>query len=522
MSETGKRVATAAVILMVTVILSRVLGYGREVALYTLFELNYMTDAYRAAFSIPDFIYTLLVGGALSSAFIPVFSSYLATGREDEAWRSASIVFNYTVLLLLILIALAYLYTRPLINILVPGLPPYYSTLAVHLTHIMFAQTFFMALNGLAMGVLNSNHHFLAPALGSLLYNAVIIVVGVALVKQLGIAAFSYGVVLGAVLNFVVQIPALRRIGLKYYFSWDFRNEGFNQIMMLMVPVLAGLGAVQLGLFVTQNLASGLAPGSISALALAQRLMNLPLGIFAVSIAVAVFPTMTSLTARGELEMFKRTTSLGIRAVFLLTVPASLGLMAIGEPLIKLLFEQGKFTAGAVSITNQALFYYCLGLFAYSSIQVLNRSFYALKDTLTPVVAAIVTIAFNILVSLKLVGPMGHRGLALAYSLAGILSLLFLISVFRKKVGQIGGSKIAGSFAISLGASLAMYLVVRLVTYRLLDILDLGSSKMNLLFGVGGGMAVGVVVYTFIVYLFKLEETELVLGMIRKRFLKKA
>ncbi|MDD4550455.1 MAG: murein biosynthesis integral membrane protein MurJ [Syntrophomonadaceae bacterium] len=520
MSDTGKRVAKAAVLLMITVIISRILGYGREVALYTIFGQNYITDAYRAAFSIPDFIYMLLVGGALSSAFIPIFSACLATDREEEGWKSASIVFNYVILLLVVLIALAYLYTRPLINLLAPGLPPDYISMAVDLTHIMFAQTFFMALNGFAMGILNSYNNFAAPALGSLVYNLVIIVVGVALVDQIGIAAFSYGVVLGAILNFVVQIPALRRVGMKYYFNFDYKDTGFHQIMILMVPVLAGLGVVQLNLFVTQNLSSGLGSGTISALNLAQRIMNLPIGIFAVSIATAVFPTLTALTARGELDMFKRTGSLGLRAIFLVSIPASLGLIAIGEPLISLLFQQGEFTASMVTATNEALIYYCIGLFAYSAIQVLNRGFYALKDTLTPVIAAALTIAFNIILSIQLSGSMGHKGLALAYSLAGFVNVIVLMIVLRKKVGKVGGIKIVTSFVIATGASLVMYGVVKFSTNFLLSRLIL-ASKLNLLISVGTGICLGVLVYGVIIYLFKLEESELLLRMVRKRLPKK-
>lgn len=441
MTQTGKQVARAAFLLMATVILSRILGYGREVALYTLFGQNYITDAYRAAFSIPDFIYMMLVGGALSSSFIPVFSTYVASNRENEGWKAASIVFNYVMIFLAILIAIAYIYTGPLLSLLAPGLPDTYARLAVRLTHIMFLQTFFMALNGMAMGVLNSYNRFAAPALGSLIYNLVIIVVGVALFKEYGIAAFSYGVVLGAALNFLVQVPALRKVGMKYYWSLDFHNKGFREIIILFVPVLAGLGVAQLNLFVNQNLASGLGPGMIGALNLAQRIMNLPLGIFAVSIATAVFPTMTMLAAKGEMESFKRTTSLGIRAVMLISIPAAGGLIALAEPIIKLLFEQGKFTAQMASVTGQALIYYCVGLFAYAILQVLNRSFYALKDTGTPVVAAVVTIGANIILSITLIKFMGHRGLALAYSLAGLINMLILLVVLKIKTGKMGGGK---------------------------------------------------------------------------------
>jgi putative peptidoglycan lipid II flippase len=471
--------------------------------------------------TVPLFPYLTLYicswwGGALSSAFIPIFSAFVVTGREDEGWKSASIVFNYVVVFLLVLILIAYLYTKPLMVLLAPGLPAEYLEMAVELTHIMFLQTFFMALNGFAMGILNSYKHFVAPALGSLVYNLVIIIVGASLVDRLGIAAFSYGVVLGAFLNFVVQIPALRRMGLKYYFSFDYRNIGFRQIMVLMVPVLAGLGVVQLNLFVTQNLSSNLGSGVISALNLSQRIMNLPIGIFAVSIATALFPTLTAFTAVGELDDFKRSTSLGLRAIFLVSIPASFGLIALGEPLIKLLFEQGEFTSSMVTATNQALVFYSIGLFAYSAVQVLNRSFYALKDTLTPVVAAFLTIGFNIYLSLNLVDVLGHRGLAGAYSLAGFLNMVLLLGMLRIKVGILGGYKLIRSFSISMGASLVMFSAVRLWD-NLLTTWWISMTKLGLLVYTMSAITIGIIVYSGIVLLFRLEETDLVWSMVGKR-----
>lgn len=516
MSETGKRVAKAAVLLMVTIIISRILGYAREVVLYWLFGQAYITDAYRAAFSIPDFLYMLLVGGALSSAFIPIFSSCIASGREQDGWRSASIVFNYVLIFLILLVCFAYFYTLPLVNILAPGLPPEYLTLTVQLTRIMFMQTGFMVLNGFAMGILNSFNNFAAPAIGSLVYNLVIIVVGVLLQEQYGITAFAIGVVIGSALNFAVQIPALKKVGLKYYPSFDYKDKGFHQIMVLMIPVLAGLGVVQLNLFVTRNLASGLGAGAISALDLAQRLMNLPMGIFAVAIATAIFPTLTTLVANGEIAMFKRTTSLGLRAIFLVSIPASFGMAALGTHMISLLFEQGKFTGDMVETTYRVLIYYLLGLFAYSGIQVLNRSFYALKDTITPVIASALTIAANIVLSIILANIMKAEGLALAYSLAGIINLLILILVLRFKAGRIDGAALIKGFLVSTGASVAMYLTVQQVVNLLYGMLYF-VEKINLIISVGAGILAGIIVYAALVYLFKLEETEVVLSMVKKK-----
>jgi putative peptidoglycan lipid II flippase len=516
LNPAGQRVAKAALLMMATIAVSRILGYGREVALYTMFGQNYMTDAYRAAFSLPDILYLLLVGGALSSAFIPVFSAGLATGKEAQAWKSASIVFNYSMIGLACLLILAYIYTLPLIKLLAPGLPPEYLRLAVHLTHIMFIQTFFMSLNGFAMGVLNSYHNFAAPALGSLVYNLLIIVMGVTLVNSLGIAAFSYGVVIGAAFNFVVQIPALRRIGIKYHFSLDYRDKGFRQILLLMLPVLIGLGVIQLNLLVTQNISSTLGAGGISSLNLAQKIMNLPIGIFATSIAVALFPTLTELAARGQMEGFKQSTGLGLRAVFLVSIPASLGLIAIGEALIKLLFEQGQFTPLMTATTHQALLYYCIGLFAYSAMQVLSRSFYALHDSRTPMLAALITIAVNIGLACHLAPIYQHRGLALAYSLAGIVNFLLLAVILRFKTGKLGGRQLIGSLVISMMASLLMYVAVRYSLLYLLEVLHL-SYKLNLLVGTSMAVMVGIVVYGLLIYPFKLEETQLLLNLLRRK-----
>ena len=517
MNDGGKRVAKAAAFLIVTTIFARILGLARESILYSIFNANYMTDAYRAAFSIPDYVYMMLVGGALSSAFIPVFSSYIATDREDEGWLAASIVFNYIILFLFILITIAYIYTEWLIKRLVPGLPIQSVSLAVTMTHIMFLQTFFMVLNGIAMGILNCYNHFVTPAIGSLIYNVTIIIVGVAFYRQYGIVAFSYGVVAGAALDFIIQIPDLRKVGIRYHFSWNYSNPGFVQIISLMLPVMIGLGVVQLNPFVTQNLASNLGPGMISALDLAQKIMNLPIGIFATPIAIAVFPTLTVLIAKGEKNAFLRTNSLSLRAILLVSIPSSLGIMAIGEPLIEVLFKYGNFTSTMAHIVYQALLYFCIGIFAYSAVQILNRSFYALKDTLTPIMASILTIGFNIILSIHMVEIWGIRGLALASSCSAIFNLLFLLIMLRIKAGPIGIRKIILSASISLTASLLMFLVVHYSTYFLIANMHL-TIKLNQLLSLAIGIILGALVYMLLIYCFKLQESELLLGLIHNRF----
>ena len=514
--SSGKVMVKAASFMMIATLLARLLGLARDMVFYTWFGQSHATDAYNAAFSIPDLIYVLLVGGALSSAFIPVFSSYLARDQEEEAWEAASIVFNYIMLVLLIVIVVAEIYTRPLMLLMVPNLPPEEITLAVTLTRVMFIQTFFMALSGISLGILNSKQHFITPAIGSVLYNVGIIVVGLALARVWGIMAFSIGVVVGSILNLLVQIPALLKAGLRYYPSFNIHNPGFKKIIILMLPVLLGLSVSQINLLITQNLASGLAAGSISALRLAQRVMQLPIGIFGIPIAMALFPGMTAQVAKNEMSDFKRTFSLGLRGIFLITIPAGVGLIALREPLIQLLFQQGKFTASDTAATCLVLISYCFGIFAYSGIQLLNRVFYSLQDTITPVVVGIVSIVINIVFSLVLIGPMQGRGLALAYTLAGIVNLLVLIGILKWRLISIDAFKIFTSFVIAGAASGVMYLAVTFLNNYLKTTLTL-APKLNELIMLISGIGLGVLVYGFIILLFKQEEAQLILGLIKRR-----
>ncbi len=517
MDSQNRIIAQAAGIIALTALISRILGFARDWFIYTRFGESYYTDAYNVAFSVPDFIYMLLIGGALSSAFIPVFSSYLAVDREDHSWRMFSVVFNYTMLALIVFIFLAFIYAHPLLSLLAPKLPLYYHNLAVFLTRVMLVQCFFMALNGLALGILNSFNHFTTPALGGIIYNLGIIVVGVAFMDRIGIVAFAYGVVIGAFLNFLVQLPALIRVGLKYYPSLDYKNEGFRQIAILTIPVLIGLSVSQFNLFISQYLASGLAPGSITALSIAQRIMQLPLGIFAMSIAMAIFPTLTMQAARGEYNDFKRTLSLGLRGIFFVTLPSTAGLLAIGEPTIRLMFEWQSFTPAHTLATSQALLYYSLGLCAYSALLVLNRVYYALQDTVTPVSAAIATIVLNIMLSFYLVGPFSHLGLALAYALAGIFNMLLLTFILRLRLGDMDSRKILTSLGLSLIISALMYVVVKTTVYLLLSGLSL-SVRLEELIAVAVAVAVGVLFYAGASLAMGMEEALMVKNMLARRF----
>jgi putative peptidoglycan lipid II flippase len=337
------------------------------------------------------------------------------------------------------------------------------------------------------------------------------------LISKFGIAAFAYGVVIGSALNFFIQVPALINTGLRYWPTLDFRNKGFQQALVLMVPVLIGLSVTQFNLFVSQNLASGLTAGSITALKIAQRLMQMPLGIFAMSIAMAVFPIMTAQAAKGEHDDLKRTLSVGLRAIIFITLPATAGLIAIGQPTIRLMFEWKSFSAANTLATSQALVYYSLGLTAYSALQILNRAYYAMKNTLTPVTVGVITILLNIYLSYKLVQPLTHLGLALAYSLAGLFNATALLIILRWRLGPIDGRKILSCLGLSTMISLLMWGLVKGWIHLMPGWLS-WDARIEEMLAVLSGILLGAGFYAGMSLWLGMDEAIMVKTMLARRF----
>ncbi|MDI3280122.1 MAG: murein biosynthesis integral membrane protein MurJ [Bacillota bacterium] len=503
------RVARAAGLLMAAILASRILGFIRERAVGDIFGRTQVTDAFFAAFAVPDLMYYLLVGGALSAAFIPVFTEYLARGEEEEAWRVASSFLNLVVLLLLGFTVLGILFAPLLAPLVAYKFAGEQLRLLVYLMRIMFPAVFFTALAGLGMGVLNSYQHFTLPALGPIVYNIFIILGAYLLGPRIGIVGMALGVVAGAWSNFALQwLGVWRRAG-RYRWQIDLRHPGMQKMFRLMLPSIVGLSVVQINLLVNQNLASGLAEGSITALRLANRLMQLPLGVFAMAISTAIFPTLTRQVARGEKENFTATALAGLRLTLFITIPSSLGLLALAEPIVRLLYQTGQFGPEDTRATAVALMYFALGLFPQSGVQILTRAFYSLQDTLTPLRVGAATVALNIALNLFFlhVTRLGHGGLALAFSLTSFFNLAALLFLLRRKLGPLGGRRLAASTARSLGASLVMALISSLVAREVGLRVDLASGAGRLL-QVGLAIVAGVVVYAAGVLLLRSEEVK--------------
>lgn len=515
--STTRTVAKAAAFLMAANLVSRILGFFRESLVAGLFGKNNFTDAYNTAFILPDLLYWLLVGGVLSSAFIPVVSEYIAKGESDEGWRIISSVVNIIFVGLSSLTVLGLILTPQFVRMQVPGFDAQTMALTVHLTRIILIQPLILALSGLTMGILNAHKVFWPSALGSVLYNASIIVFGPILALMgLGISGFAFGVVIGAVANFAVQIPALRRIGMRYHPIIDWHHPGVRRIAALAVPIVLSYTLNQVQVIVNSHLGSSLPAGSLTAVWQSYRLYQLPVGIFALSIAVAVFPTLTEQAALGRWQEFKATSSSSLRSIIFITMPISVGMIVLRFPLIRVLFQHGRFTASDTAATAIPLSFFAVGIVAQSVIQILPRMFYALQDTWTPVILGLVAMGVNILAMILLVKPLAHGGLAFATSISAVVNMILLLYILHKRIGTMDGYRIMMTTVKSLTASLVMGAVVWGWSVWLAHLLGFGTGASILVLLTGTGL--GALIFAALARVMGMEEFKQVWAIALRRW----
>ncbi|KRQ87460.1 putative peptidoglycan biosynthesis protein MurJ [Caloramator mitchellensis] len=517
----SKNIGKATAIVMLMLFFSRILGFVREMIVAKVYGRSYVTDAFFAAFTIPDVMFYLLVGGALSSGFMPVFTQYIAKDDEDNAWRAA----NTFITVALIFIALFNLfgiifakYLVPLVAVGSLSSKEMYD-LTVKLTRIMFTAVTFTVFAGLTRGILNSYNIFTSPSVGPVLYNVGMILGAVLLGNRFGIYGLAAGVILGALLNFLVQVPDFLKVGKRFRFELDIKHEGYKRMLALMGPAIIGLSISQLNLVVNQNIASVLGEGSITALRYANRLMLLPLGIFAMGIATTIFPTLNMQIARGEIENFKETFSLGIRVVLFITIPSALGMIALNVPIIRLLFKTGKFGEEDVLITAFALAFYSLAVVGQSAVQITTRGFYSLQDTKTPVKVGAFTVLVNILLNLMFVvffKRLAIGGIALSYSITSLLNMIMLQRGLAKRLNGLREKEILISGIKATIASLLMA-IAAFATSRIVEAKFGVVSKISQLIDVGAAVSVGIVVYILVAALLKMDELKFMVSMMNRK-----
>jgi len=424
----------AAAVMMASVFLSRILGYVRDAVIAYQHGATPETDAYFAAFTIPDFLNYLLAGGALSITFIPIFARYLADGREEDGYRSFSAIATVMGIAMFFFILLGEILTEGLIPLIAPGFPPNQIHTAARLTRIVLPAQLFFYLGGLLMAVQYARNRFLLPATAPLIYNAGIILGGLLLGKRIGMDGFAWGVLGGSFVgNFIVQAAGARRTGLSFSPRFDLSDPGLREFFRLSIPIMLGFSLVVVDEWMTRVFGSFLLAGAITWLNNARRLMQVPVGIFGQASGVASYPFLSALAAQGEKEAMWDTLSVTLRWVFFVSCAAAAVTCVLSREVVLLVFQRGAFTIVDTLQTASALAFFAAGIPMWCAQTIIARGFFALKDTWTPTLVGTAAWLCTLPAYYWLTQRMGVRGLALASTIGIFLYAVVLFGILMGK-----------------------------------------------------------------------------------------
>lgn len=519
----GRRLALNTAIVGAAFVLSRALGLVREAVIAGQFGATGQLDAYIAAFRLPDTLFLLIIGGAVGSAFIPVFSQLMSKGREAQAWHLTSTLINASVVLLSLGgITLGFVAPWLVGGVLCSNCKPDQQATVTDLTRIMLLSPLFLGLGGWAQGILNARQQFTLPAFAPVFYNVAIITAAIFLAPTFGVYGLAWGVVAGALLHFGVQVPGLWKAGMRYSLRINLRDEGAGEVGRLILPRILGQAAFQANVIAMTTIALFLAAGSLSAFNYAYTIMILPHGVFALSLSTVTFPTMSAQFAEGKLDDLRTTLARAVRVLVFLTVPAAAGMFALREELVATLFQLGKFDVNATRLVASALAYFALGLVSYAVVEILTRAFYALHDTRTPVAIAVATVLLNLALAayLALGVGMNQDGLALSLAVTTTLEMVLLwVWLGRKLPGwRLSSDDLLISIGKSAAAAILMGGVLQLLMPLLRGLLpSSGTSKLEAIVLLAAGVALGGVIYLGVAKLLRSQEVEQAVGLVRRR-----
>ncbi len=501
------RIGRATLLLTGAFIASRVLGLLRTSLFAFVFGTSSTSDAYLQAFLIPDLIFNIVAGGALMSAFIPVFTNYM-TGKNDErtAWHITSSALNLAIAAVGGFAFFAVALAPALVPLYNPGLhDPAELNLIASLTRIMLLQSIALGAGVVVTAVLNAKQDFRLPAIGTVLYNVGLIaglLPGVAFMlsgqrnDQFAIYAATWGVVLGAILQIGIQIPGLRKVGMHYSFTFDWHHPGVLQIARQMVPRVINAAMLYISIFVDRGLiqlmlfiiGSASVAGLITQYYQAFQLVLLPLGIFGMAMSTAAFPTLAENVAIGRMDRVRGTILETLRTILFLSIPSSIGLMVLGFPIIQVLLEHGHYTLQEAQSTAVPLAFFAFGLTGLAAVEILTRAFYALCDSLTPVIVSVSQFGIKIVLSLILIkaavwgSQWGLGGLALSTSIAGLLEATALCWLLHRRLGDLQ-LRVIGKFIIRVLVTSLVMAICLIIVRTILDLILVTTTQATLPFG---------------------------------------
>ena len=518
LSNQTHTITGAALILGAASFLSRLIGILRDRIFAHYFGAGDTLDAYFAAFRVPDLVYNLVIVGALSAGFIPVFMKLLVKNK-DEAWRLTNTIINIFGLALLGLCAVLFILTPQLMRYITPGFDGEKLKTTILLTRIMFASPILLGLSSIISGVLQSFKSFLIYSLTPIAYNVGIILGAIFLVPLFGVKGLAFGVILGALLHLAIQIPTLLQHGFRYRPTFEWRDANVREIARLSIPRTLGLAASQLNFLVITIIGSTLAAGSLAIFNFANNLQYFPIGIIGYSFAIAAFPTLSQLVAEKNGDAFTSHLSKTIRQILFFIIPLTLVFLLLRAQIVRVVLGSGQFSWDATIATANALAFFSLSLFAQCLIPLLARAFFALADTWTPFVIGFVSALINIIFALLLKDQYGVVGLAIAFSIAMVVQLALLWIALRKRTFTLHELPILHTLYKLSIAALLMGVTIQILKAPIAAVVDMtrfwGIATQGL---VAGGS--GLLVYSFVSLALRVEEMRELRVSLKRRWLK--
>ncbi len=506
-SHVSHSVASAAFLITTAGLFSRLLGLVRDRLLASAFGAGDVLDVYYAAFRIPDLIYNLLILGALSAAFIPVFTGLISYKNKDKSWDLANGIMNLAIFFILILSLLFCIFTPQIMKLITPGFAPDKMYLVIKFTRIMFLSPLLLGISGIFSSVLTSYKRFLVYALAPIFYNVGIIIGILFFVNIWGPIGLAWGVVLGAFLHMSVQYPAVRQLGFRYNraFLKYFTNKDVRKVFKLMIPRTMGIMVNQVNLFVITIFASLLTSGSLAIFSFAQNLQSVPLGIIGISFAIAVFPTLSVLSSNKNKTKFIETFSQTFRQILFFIIPVSVFILLLRAQIVRVVLGSGKFDWEDTIFTFQCLGIFSLSLFAQSVTPLLARTFYALHNTKTPFYIALASETVNITTVLLLIGKYKILSLAIAFSLASLVQMFLLLFILRFQLDSLDDKKIITSTVKISLATIVSGVSIQFSKYLLGGLVSL-DTFLGVFIQLVISALVGTSVFIIMAQIFKIEE----------------
>ncbi|MBN1621341.1 MAG: murein biosynthesis integral membrane protein MurJ [Endomicrobiales bacterium] len=495
---------------------SRMLGYIRDMLVAHTFGAGLFADAFYAAYRIPNLLRRILGEGSLSAAFIPVFSESIHKKSKEETQYFLNVLFTALLLILAILTILGIIFAPQIVKLIAYGFSSDAEkiSITIYLTRIMFPFLFFICLAALALGILNTLGSFFVPAIApaSLSISEIVFILALApaLSPEDRIKGLAISVTIGGLGQLLVQLPKIKRLGWKLNFNLNLNHPDLKKVGILILPAMIGLSVDQINAFVNTICASFLQQGSITALYYSNRLMQLPLAIFGIAMASASLPSMSKAVAQNDIPVLKNTYNFSTKFVLFILIPSAAGLMTIGLPIIRVLFERGRFDALASSMTNSALFYYSLGLPAYALAKISANAFYSFQNTKTPVKVASVAMILNAILCILLMRHMGVGGLALATAVSSWFNVFVLGYLLQRKLKIIDFNQ----NILILGKIIIASSVMGSVCYWIAFVLFVNNIFLGMTLSIAGG----IVIYFTLAAILKIEERKYIWDVIKQKY----